>query len=68
MPRRARLAIPGIPWHIIQHGHVVRLVDNHSDACQSLILLVYGRSAFTHGALASFCHRRPTSACYSTWQ
>lgn len=21
MPRRARLAIPGIPWHIIQRGN-----------------------------------------------
>lgn len=21
MPRRARLVVPGIPWHIIQHGN-----------------------------------------------
>ena len=21
MPRRARLSLPGIPWHIIQRGH-----------------------------------------------
>jgi len=26
MPRRARLAVPGIPWHIIQRG-------NNRDAC-----------------------------------
>ena len=31
MPRRARLALPGIPWHIIQRGHS-RSVCFHAEA------------------------------------
>ena len=28
MPRRARLSLPGIPWHIIQRGNSLELCPN----------------------------------------
>jgi hypothetical protein len=38
MPRRARLSLPGIPWHIIQHGNN-RSVCFHINRGQTTIIL-----------------------------
>lgn len=48
MPRRARLALPGIPWHIIQRGNN-RSPCFHCDSDYRVYLDVLGEQSRKHG-------------------
>ena len=55
MPRRARLAVPGIPWHIIQRGNN-RSACFYADMDYRRYLDVLGEQAGKHGcSIHAYC-------------
>lgn len=67
MPRRARLSIPDIPWHIIQHGNN-RSACFHAEGGSRFYLhylneltAQFGRATHTYALMTNQVHLFPTT-------